>query len=284
MNKNYLLLLILFASSILQLSHQDKIEKYHQNESIDNLNSSANPPAAKTGAPGESNCTSCHSGTVQSGLGNITLDFSGSADEYVVGQSYTFTISISSGAKNGFEATILDGTNTKAGTFTSGTNYGITTSSGRQYVRQTVSDGITSWTFNWTAPDSDKGDLTIYYAFNKSNNLDNSSGDVIYLGQMTISSAVFNTVTEHEKTDQQFKIWADLEQNQIHFDLYQKIDSPALLQIIDLQGRLIYSESLGTLSQGLNHLQRNIPTDFNHGFYIVSIIIGNEVYDRKIYL
>jgi hypothetical protein len=284
MNKKYILPLILFGSAFLQVSHQGKIEKYHHTDTIEKLNSSSNPPAAKTGAPGETNCTSCHSGTVQSGLGNITLDFSGSTDEYVVGQSYTFTISISSGAKNGFEATILDGTNTKAGTFTSGTNYSITTSSGRQYVRQTVSDGITSWTFNWTAPSSDKGDLTVYYSFNKSNNADNSSGDIIYLGQMTISSAVFNTLTDYEETNEQINIWTDLQLNQIYFSFHQKKEEALLIQIIDLNGKLIYTDNAGILSSGNYQIQREIPAGLNHGIYIISLIIGNDVFNRKVYL
>ncbi len=283
MKRNIALILVIIISGILQSSLQGKIEKYHRTDSIEKLNSSVNPPAAKTGAPSESNCTSCHSGTVQSGAGNITLDFSGVGDEYIVGQSYTFTISIASGSKNGFEATILDGTDAKAGTFTAGTNYGITTSSGRQYVRQTTSDGITSWTFNWFAPSTDKGDLTLYYAFNKSNNSDNSSGDIIYLGQMTITSAIFNTITEHEKTDQQLNIWVNYNLHEFCFTFYQTMESPVMMQIIDLNGKLIYSENIGILSEGKNQIQRDIPSEFEHGIYIFSLIIGNEVYDRKFF-
>ncbi|MBL7898371.1 MAG: hypothetical protein JNJ99_07535 [Crocinitomicaceae bacterium] len=284
MSRNITLILIAVVFGFVQSSLQGKIEKYHHSDSIEKLNSSANPPAAKTGAPGESNCTSCHSGTTQSGAGNITLDFSGVGSEYVVGQSYTFTISIASGTKNGFEATILDATNVKAGTFTAGTNYGITNASGRQYVRQTVSDGITSWTFNWTAPSSDMGDLTLYYAFNKSNNSDNSSGDIIYLGQMTISSATFNTITSIEQANEQLNIVFNSLNNELHLDFYQQRDAPVILQLIDMNGKLLYNENIGILSEGKNHIMRSIPSEFDHGIYIFSLIVGNEVYDRKIYL
>src|SRR5687767_8205513 len=144
--------LLLTALFFLFKSSQGKVETYHQS-APPALLSSVNPPAGRTGAPGESNCTvSCHGGSTQSAAGIIDLTFSGAGNEYIVDEHYSFTISIASGSKNGFEATILDSNNTKAGTFTAGTNYSLANSGGRQYVRHSVSTGITSWTFNWTAP------------------------------------------------------------------------------------------------------------------------------------
>ncbi len=283
MKISYLLIATsLIATATLLSSHQAKLSKYHSSDFIDKWSSSINPPAARTGAPGESNCTSCHSGSTQSAAGNIDVTFSGVGNEYVVGQSYAITISIASGAKNGFEMTILDNTDTKAGTFTSGTNYGVTTSAGRQYARQNVSSGITSWTINWTAPATDAGDLTLYFAFNKSNNANNSSGDIIYLGQFNITSAVFNTITEQEKTDQQIGMWYDQSARSLHYDFTLEKSAEIRLSVQDLSGKLILQEKSGVLAPGKFENYISFPEKPEPGIYIVSLFVDNRVFNRKI--
>jgi hypothetical protein len=279
---HFLVATILIALAILLPSHQTKISKYHSVDFIEKASSSVNPPAARTGAPGESNCTICHSGTTQSATGNIDLTFSGAGNEYVVGQTYTITISIAAGAKNGFQMTILDNTDTKAGTFTSGTNYGVTTSAGRQYARHNVSAGVTSWTINWTAPSTDVGDLTLYFAFNKSNNANNSAGDIIYLGQFNIASAVFNTITEHEKMDQQIRMWYDPFAGSLHYNFTIEESADITLNVQDLSGKLIFQKKSGVLEPGEHQnnillTERPLP-----GIYVVSLFVNNQVYNRKI--
>jgi hypothetical protein len=279
---HFLVASVLVASAILLPSHQTKISKYHSADFIDKVSSSVNPPAARTGAPGESNCTSCHAGTTQSASGNIDLTFSGVGNEYIVGQSYTITISIAAGAKNGFQMTMLDNTNTKAGTFTSGTNYGVTTSAGRQYARQNVSAGVTSWTINWTAPATDVGDLTLYYAFNKSNNANNSSGDIIYLGQFNIASAVFNTITAQEKTDQQIVMWYDQLTSSLNYNFTLDESADIMLQVQDLSGKLIYQEKSGMYAPGDYQNSILLTAKPQAGIYIVSLFVDNLVFNRKI--
>lgn len=275
----------IFLGSVFVLlftSAQGKFSKYHQSDIHQGKLSSINPPAGRTGAPGESNCTSCHSGTVQSSTGIIDVTFSGAGNEYIIGEDYTFTISISSGAKNGFQATILDNTNTKAGIFNSGTNYGTTTFNSRQYARQTVSSGITSWTINWTAPETDKGDLTFYFSFNKSNNANNSGGDIIYVGQYTISSAQFNTITNYEKENEKVDIVYLPLTNSLQYSFHNLTESEVMIQLHDLSGKLIYNETKGVYNSGNHKESIELNQTLNSGIYIASIFINNNVYSRKI--
>jgi len=262
-------------------SHQGKISKYHADIVEANL-SSANPPAARTGAPGEANCTGCHLGTTQSATGIIDITFSGAGNEYLVGEIYTITIGIASGAKNGFEMTILDGSDTKAGTFLAGTNSSVTTSSGRQYIRHTASTGILSWSFTWTAPAADAGDLTMYYAFNNSNASGNTAGDIIYLGQFNLTSAIFNTITPHEKADESYNVFYNAESNEINLSYMLDKASKVMLNIQDISGKLIQQTDLGTKSQG-NHAQLiSLKEQPSPGIYIVSLFVDNNVFNRKI--
>lgn len=274
--------ILLTALAILLPSNQAKISRFHAVDSIEKSGNSINPPAARTGAPGESNCTICHGGTTQSASGNIDVTFSGAGNEYIVGQSYTITISIAAGAKNGFQATILDASDVKAGTFTNGTNYQVTTASGRQYVRQTFSSGITTWTINWTAPATDAGDLTMYFAFNKSNNMGNTSGDIIYLGQFNITSAVFNTITEHEKTDQQIQMWYDQVNSALNYNFTLQESADIVLNVQDLSGKLIFQQNSGVHAPGEYQSNILLPQKPEAGIYIVSLFIDNLVFNRKI--
>jgi len=284
MKLSTLISLVIFATALfLFTSNQGKVEKYHQS-TPPALLSSVNPPLARTGAPGETNCTSCHTGSTQAAAGIINVSFSGSGNEYIVDQHYTFTISIATGTKNGFQATILDADDVKAGTFTSGTNYSFASSGGRQYVRQTVSSGITSWTFNWTSPLTDQGDLTLYYTFNKSNAGNNSSGDVIYIGQFNITSAVFNTVTEYEKTDETIGLWYDALNQSLKMDYELFKPANVLLSIQDLSGRLVTQQNLGSFVNGNYSESFQLDEKPMSGIYIVSLFIDNSVYSRKIFI
>lgn len=140
-----------------------------------------NPPAAKTGAPGESTCaqSGCHSGGSYTG----TVTLSGLPDTVTTGQAYSITLTNASNAvRSGFELTCLDANNTASGTFTNGTGTSNTTSNGRRYIRQasphTLSGGSTSWTFTWTAPATLTTDhVTFYFVSLCANGNGSKSGD-----------------------------------------------------------------------------------------------------------
>ena len=82
--------------------------------------------AGRSGAPGEQNCTACHSGTTQDGSTEnvvVVLDANNNpVTSYVAGSTYTVTLGMSSNpAKKGFQATALKTSdNTMAGGFTMG--------------------------------------------------------------------------------------------------------------------------------------------------------------------
>ncbi|MBK7599307.1 MAG: hypothetical protein IPJ07_12610 [Acidobacteria bacterium] len=74
-------------------------------------------PSARTGAPGESTCTSCHgSFTLNSGPG--VLSVTGVPASYTLNQGITVTVKIQQAnrARYGFEVTVLDELNNRAGT------------------------------------------------------------------------------------------------------------------------------------------------------------------------
>jgi hypothetical protein len=150
------------------------------------------PPAGRTGAPGEQTCIQCHSGTLNSGPGSITI--SGVPETYEPNQVITLTVRVQHPDRRrwGFEITALDGENNKAGTLAP-VNRNVTkvangtgNLAGRAYVEQTTNGTFAGqaqgaeWEVKWTAPDHDVGRVTFYAAGNAANNNNASSGDSIY--------------------------------------------------------------------------------------------------------
>ncbi|MCH2233767.1 MAG: T9SS type A sorting domain-containing protein [Crocinitomicaceae bacterium] len=270
------------ALTLSMISNEGTFQKYHSDGSNETA-SSVNPPAAKTGAPGESNCTGCHSGTAQSAAGTVDFTFDGTS--YIPSQTYNITISnATAGAKNGFQMTILDDGENAAGTFAAGTGSGTTTSGGRNYIRQTSSVGVTSWTFQWTAPATDMGNLTAYYSYAESNNNGSTSGETVYLGQSTIPVDATLSLSKYEEIEDQYKVFYNdfTQQLNVEYALYS--DANIVIQLIDLNGKLIQEMNLGSQFSGEHLEQINLPSGLQSGLYFVSMFQDNLVFNKKVFL
>ncbi len=122
----------------------------------------ANPPLGYTSAPGQGTCASCH-GTLTAGSG-VTVN---APSNYVQGgPAVSMTVTIP--ATGGFELAILDRFGAQAGTLAAGPppagaafpQDAEATVGTLQYVYSTVE--TTSWTFLWSPPLINVGDVTLY--------------------------------------------------------------------------------------------------------------------------
>jgi hypothetical protein len=160
------------------------------------LNSGGASPGM-TGAPGEANCTQCHSGNTQMGTSENLLTISSGGvpvNSYMPGQQYTVTLSMASNpAKRGFQATALTPSNIMAGAFSEVAGNTSINGGVKRYANHTstsnTSASAPSWTWTWTAPSAGTGTVTFYVATNKTNNNGNDNGDMIYLSQHPIDEA-----------------------------------------------------------------------------------------------
>lgn len=249
---------------------------------------SSGAPASRTGAPGEANCTACHSGTANDGSTVSSISFSGINNEYQPGVTYNMTLAINNGAsKNGFQVVALENSgNTNAGalTITDPANTTSSTGAGNTYINQTTS-GTTqnSWNFDWTAPSSNIGDVTFYYAYNVTNSNGSSSGDQIYLGQLNVQSAgnPFSIESNREILNQSFTAAHNVSNNMIQLEFSNSSHSPlAFVKVFNIEGKCIQIDEI-IVSAGKN--KSNIQTGFlSKGIYLVSLFLDNNVVTRKI--
>ena len=152
---------------------------------------SAGPPAGYTHAPGEVDCSDCHTTPAQS-AGTISLN---APPRYTPGETYDIIVTHDTQdptrVRWGFELTALDSSDQKAGALAPSDDLTqVVNNQGpfptRQYIEHTSKGTFpgqqngANWTFKWTAPDSDVGPVTFYVAGNQANGDGNSSGDNIY--------------------------------------------------------------------------------------------------------
>lgn len=155
------------------------------------------PGGGYSNAPNESNCTSCHGGSVKT-VGNnwkrvhLYGDFTGNG--YIPDSTYNITISHKQVGKSkfGFTTTVLDQNNSPVGTLTavgSRNSKTTTTVSGqtRQYIQHTstgtasVATDSTNWTFQWKAPSTNVGKVKFYVIVMSTNsNSSSDQGDSVY--------------------------------------------------------------------------------------------------------
>jgi glucose/arabinose dehydrogenase len=180
-----LLVLLLFASGVGALLLTDNAANPRARAF------SSGPPAGYTHAPGELDCSDCHT-TPDNSSGTLTL---GVPQKYTPGQTYDITVTHSTADQArirwGFQLTALDAADEKAGTLAPADNLTqVVNNQGpipaRQYIEHNTAGsfpgqlGGANWTFKWTAPDEDVGAVTFYVAGNQANGDGNSSGDNIY--------------------------------------------------------------------------------------------------------
>ena len=191
---------------------QNFFVKYHKVQA-----NSSGPPNSHTNAPGESNCTACHSDNpVNTGGGNVSI--SALPANYLPNQQIPVTVTTSKedAVIYGFQITALDGRGRPIGTYTLPTQTpretqianGFVGGIQRSYVQHTR-DGLApsqfgskSWTFTWTAPAQRAGKVSFYVAGNASNSDGSTSGDYIYTNsRATLSGSAIANFDADDKSD-----------------------------------------------------------------------------------
>lgn len=163
---------------------------------------SSQPPAGRTGAPGEFTCAAsgCHDtnpASVTTFIGFDTAPTGRLTGGYTPGTTYNLFVNVNalpsngSTPRNGFEVTVLDASNNAAGTLalSNPTLTTLSTAASRQYVGHNNANSTAAWTFQWTAPAIGTGDVTFYVAANISNNNSSDSGDKIYTQAFTFNES-----------------------------------------------------------------------------------------------
>jgi hypothetical protein len=248
--------------------------------------------AGNAGAPGENNCTACHAGSVAAGDGFNLLTWDPTATEYALGETYTMLLNMDdAAAKNGFQLVALKASDdTQAGTMVitdAVRTQLLNGTAGKQYVGHRAAGNTASqWTFNWTAPAENVGNVVFYVATNKTNSNGQTSGDLVRLSQHTFNAPAGSGVslTAYESILASLKIALSAENALIDIKFVTDESESLYINVMNLQGQSVLAHSLGSAYPGENHKEVRLPENLSNGIYIVNFFVGNKAYSQKVML
>lgn len=253
-----------------------------------------------TGAPGDQTCAQmgCHADAMvfQNSIGVNNLVFSSGDSTYFPGVTYTITIQVKKApkVKFGFECVALkdsdslntgqiiisDPIRTQLINHLNGndTRYSITHQTAGT---PNLFPDSTQWTFKWTAPSSNVGKITFWYATNCTNNNGQNTGDQIYLSSFTIKPNP--SVSVLEKTNENnFKAFYNNERKEVSFSYKLNTEKNVRVVITDQQGKEVLSTETKTQSEGRHKEKLLLSNEIKPGIYFVQLQADNSSYAEKI--
>lgn len=293
MKKFYILATMgLFAGGIVAFQSTGTYGKLEKFKTTNHMFSGGNQPGL-TGAPGEANCTQCHSGSVLDGstenqITVVNASFQ-TVTSYNPGETYTVTLQLASNpAKKGFSSTVLDDLNNSMAGSLSGMGIGGTVDfqnagQTRDYVSHTASSNtsaVTLWSWNWTAPAVDAGDVTIYVAANSANDDGATSGDAIYVSTTTLGSTA--SVTELENDASNFTAGYSVEGHNVSVKFNSQVADDMYFNLLDMNGKSVYTYDLSKSSIGANKQTVSLPAEIKAGNYVVHFFVGNKAMSSQV--
>ena len=258
MKKNYNLLIVLGIPAIFLLFTSGVL--FHDGS-----------PGGRTGSPGDNgaNCTGCHAGTPinqEFWIVSSELIVSG----YVPGQTYAIIVSghDANADKFGFEATAEDNSGNKVGSFESD-GFGFTqTINSNEAITHTalgstpLADTMTFWSFTWTAPATNVGDITMYTAVNAADGNGGNSNDQVYLSQFTFS---YSTVGVNEIANEaSFKVYPVPSAGILNIANVENLTEKQV-NVVNLVGKVVYVSDLSDTNNKLD------LSNLEKGIYFVKV-------------
>lgn len=246
-----------------------------------------------TGAPGESDCTGCHAGANNSGPGTLTFDIGGGITQYVPGQTYLGTVTMlqSSVNKFGFACLALKNSNnstTGAFSLIDATRTRLYVDGTRNYVshKPCAADastvGTNQWTFNWQAPSTDVGTITLYVGSLASNHSHSTTGDNAYSAQIQLTPSLTG-INEVSSDFPNLSLFPNPSEGNIEISYEIKEEGRNTISLFDIRGELLKILTDEKNQKGFYKRSFNIKeTGIGPGMYLIRINSAGKEITKKI--
>ena len=242
--------------------------------------------AGYTGSPSESNCTACHSGTVNSGGGSVAITSSPLLTTgYVPGTVYTITVTVAQTGSTLFgldvEALLASGANggTLAITNSSLTKLLTKTVGGnsRNNVVQTGNNNVgpntQAFSFSWTAPASGSGLITFYASGMAADNTGGTDLDQTYTTSLAVSESTVGI--SETSANSAFAIYPNPVKGNLNVNYSITTDSKVQISVYSLDGKKVASLSEKNQTAGTYSEQFNVKDVLTKGIYVVELKIND---------
>lgn len=240
-----------------------------------------------TGAPGEGNCTGCHAGTANSNTsGSVQISVKGNPTEYVPGQLYEVSVTTSFPGRSRFGFALAarkHGTEfNEIGELSAPDSAGLR---GFDYVTHTAAsntgNGSKTWTFNWKAPQSNVGKITLYAAGVAGNQSNSPNGDFVYTSSFVLNqqgSTGGVTIGDKFKAE----VYPTIQTNHFYTKFNLKENSHVNITLFNLKGEMAEELMDEQLLAGDYHTLINYKKQHAAGVYLIRTAIGNDMGYTKV--
>jgi hypothetical protein len=237
-------------------------------------------PAASTGAPDEKHCSNsgCHSTFApNTGTAELTVSVGNGITSYEPGKTYSVTVSITDagGLRFGFQAVAINAENKNTGTIKitdeprTQVIPGYGNMSDRKYATYTyegtnaVQTGLGKWNFEWTAPQTNEGAVTLYFGSVSANNDGTDAGDHTYSKKIVLDAPSVSWSVYPNISSSEFRIQnsgAEIQQ----------------LKIFNASGEKVFEKK--NMEPGMQSVELNQP----NGVYFISTVQDGKTSVQKI--
>ncbi len=257
---------------------------------------SDNGKAGATGSPSETTCRNCHNTFSTAGTGSIALSSTipiASGWRYTPGTTYTMTAKVKYVGRSlfgvGVEALTSAGAN--AGTIvvtnttkTTTKNYTVGANSRTSLVHKLNGGASTDsalFTFNWTAPSTNIGNVTFWYAGVMADASTDEFGDYVANGNTIVYPASATGINEQTSTKTALSVFTLASDRKLQIRFNAEQNTNAELALYDLNGKEVSRLNAGKIHSGDNSLEMNLPQQIKNGVYIVVVRAGSQQLSTK---
>ncbi|MBI3518978.1 MAG: T9SS type A sorting domain-containing protein [Bacteroidetes bacterium] len=240
-----------------------------------------------SGAPGETNCSGCHSSPVNPDMPDLHFEVEGNINQYEVDSTYLIHIRIKRAghSKFGFVCSSLDTTNTSVGTFSliNTTTTRTYTLGGRGYVSHTPcgadSQDSATWTYKWKAPSVNKGKVKIYMSMLVANHDEALTGDTTYTRILQLNPLAFAGIKDQNKDLYKTKVFPTVFTNSYTIEFNPTANNEfKTISLFDVHGKLIQKD----ITKESNYKQE-IERILESGIYLLKVNYSNKTENFKLF-
>jgi hypothetical protein len=254
-----------------------------------------NGRAISVGSPGEVNCnnTMCHNSyALNSGGGTIVLGSNMTSWQYVPGQTYnmTFKVKRTGNALFGMGLEALTTTNANAGNLLiintqtqkkSGTVSGVT----RTSVVHTLNGGASAdsmvFAFNWQAPATNIGNVTMYFCGVAANGGNTPALDYVYKSTQVITPGLPSGI-EDVDTENPVTVFPNPSEGVFYIHYVAGANQPVTIRLYSLAGQLSQEIISGEMRSGVCSEHVVLSPGTARGIYLLTIETAERTTVRKI--
>lgn len=239
-----------------------------------------------SGAPGETNCSGCHSSPVNPNIPDLHFEFENNITQYQLDSAYLVHIKIKRDghSKFGFVCSALDTTNVSVGTF-SLINVSSTrtyTLGGRRYISHTPcgadSQDSAIWTYKWKAPSINKGKVKIYMSMLVANHDEALTGDTTYTRTLQITPSTVLGINSKYFEVNNTKVFPTIFSNSITIEFNPVYNNQfKTISILNVNGIIMLKNSVKE-----SNYKQLLQSDLDVGVYILKIEYPDKTENIKL--